>query len=164
MRWAKTVAIAPKDKMNKDIYISNGNEEILLHHGEEIEWSDTSISELPRDAAYQPEKYTTGHYFTEIKEEGYIKGDVNDNSNSPSVPGIIASEGSLNGLSPAEFYSMCGNFWKKKIPNQTWVSYRSKNYTETITVGTEKRTYIDSFDSESGIHTELATSSEGNLT
>ena len=164
MRWAKTVAVAPKDKMNKDIYISNGNEEILLHHGEEIEWSDTSISELPRNAAYEPEKYTTGHYFTEIKEEGYIKGDVNDNSERPSVRGIIAYAGSLQGASPADFDTMYGNFWKKKIPNQTWVSYRSTNYAEAITVGTQIRSYVDSFDSESGIHIELTTSSEGNLT
>ena len=56
------------------------------------------------------------------------------------------------------------NFWKKKIPNQTWVSYRSTNYAEAITVGTQIRSYVDSFDSESGIHIELTTSSEGNLT
>lgn len=144
--FAKTKCITKAPPENKDIYLNS----VLIHSGDEIEWSDTNSPSYERYS--DPETREYGHYFSEVPQQGHSTLDpVNY-----YFKGIVGGRDS--------FATMWGNYWKKKVPNSKWEAYTETLKTTIIEeewepwhTWTNQEEYVSPFKSD----TSMEMSSEG---
>lgn len=111
--WTKVKSITKPEPTNANIFINK----ILVHSGDEIEWTDTNHPQYERYS--DPETRQYGHYFSEIPQTGYETADIEYASKS-----LIGYDNSS--------IDIWGTFWKKKVPNIEWQAYTKTLKTEKI--------------------------------